>query len=258
MAHNSIAQYRNRIRELDLPIVTLEIRRRFRRITLRATMFILLSVFVAIAVLALYALRREIRMNTNEFAHGVVAVASYLMLVGSTLFVPLHAARSFSAEREAKTLEILAMTPMTSLSVVVQKALVPLMQMGMMMAATLPALLLIFLVTLQFPVLTLAVTYILVALLSVFYAGIGVFFSSLSGNSSAAVFLSLVTVVAGIPVITYIFDLHLLNPWVVMQYLLGCESYTAMVLVYLPILVAATMMIYRLCVLRFEAIRTSE
>lgn len=199
----SMLQLVNRIREIEFPVLRLEMRIRQRK----ARPFIVMGVYagaLSVLVLVLYAYwvwRSGGTPDPSWLGADMFMWMSALQVVMVCLIVPAYSAATVSTERDGRTFDLLAITLLPSSAIVVQKLAAAVTEMIMLLAASLPVLAVVFMLGGVSP-LEVAEMYAILLVAAVVYGALGILCSCLfkdSRTSTFAAYLSTLLLIVGVP-----------------------------------------------------------
>lgn len=250
----SISQLVNRIRQIEFPVLKHELRigRRKKRYLTRVLVYGTLALTGAIAVLAAYLhlVLTGPFLSARGFSlnRACFGTASSLLLLVISVLVPVFSASTIAGERERGTLDLLAITLLSSSSFVIQKLAVSIAGGISILAASIPAVTVIGLLGGLTP-LDIAQTYAVLLATTCFVATGGIFWSCIVLNTGTATFTTYF-ITAGLYVILP------MNPFTTIWGLaLGYLQAWVSVLLTLGLSIMGTILLLHFSVQRFEALR---
>lgn len=136
-----------RLKAIDAPVLVQEMRVRQRGPKAFAVILAYLLILSVAAVLALYFgyPTHPTASDMAELGRQFFAVVSFVQLIMICLIVPAYSSTSVSGERERGTFDLLALTVISSASIVTQKLAAAVGQALMLIFASLPILAIVFL-----------------------------------------------------------------------------------------------------------------
>lgn len=196
------------VRHADLPLLTLEMRRKHRGARPFAVMFFYALVLSAIAVGGVYFFAgketwlsgRGHPDDLSKVGQGIFWAISIVQWGMIALMMPAFTARAITSEREEKTLEMLALTSLGSHSIVYQKLLVAVLQVGMLVLASLPILAVTFLIGGVSP-LEILISYLVLLAEAVFYGSLSMMCSAICTSSRSAIFVAYLMILFVLPTV---------------------------------------------------------
>lgn len=198
----------NRVQNIDLPLLVLELRRTQRgtRPFWRLFFYTLIVSGVALGAMGLIPITSRAighwgimglpGLDQSFIGKGMFIAIVITQLTLISLGMPALTARAISSEKENRTLEILSLTLMSSWSIVNQKLLSALAQVGMLVLASLPILAIVFMFGGVSP-LEVVLTYALLMISAAFYGALGLLCSSLCESSRTAVLVAYLVIFFG-------------------------------------------------------------
>ena len=208
------------VSRLDLPILTLEARRilrgkcGFKGLLIASAALSILVVFMWFSYDTVFAHDVDVRNCLSFITFVCILVILVIKWVLLYLIIPVQASRSVVSERESGTLQMLAATPLSTWSIILQKIGVGVAQAGLIMVLTLPAVLAAYAMHADFPLMMAAyapyssgVNYleILNALMlpvsALFFASVGVVCSCNASSPAAATVMTYVITLFVMPIV---------------------------------------------------------
>ncbi len=192
----------NRIREIEFPVLRLEMRIRQRK----ARPFIVMGVYagvLSILVIALFATwpGGPSPGDLSRLGEDIFMWMSLLQVSMVCLIVPAYSAMTVSAERDRRTFDLLAITLLPTWAIVVQKLAAAVAEIVMLLAASLPVLAVVFMLGGISP-LQVAEMYGVLLVAACTYGALGVLCSCVFKDSRTSIFAAYLTtmvLIVGVP-----------------------------------------------------------
>lgn len=194
----NLRQLVNRIRRIEFPVLRLEMRIRQRK----ARPFIVMGIYAGVlSVAALVVLFAQGTVNWLWSALGaysydpaimgrlIFRLMSYLQMALVCLIAPAYSAGAIGLERERGTLDMLAVTSLSTSTIVLQKLGGAMAEIAMLLVSSVPVLAIVFMLGGVSPI-EVALVYVLILNVAVLLNAAGVFWSALFRNTRTSMFVS--------------------------------------------------------------------
>lgn len=199
------------VRGVDLPVLTQEMRIRQRGVKPFAVMFVYVAVLSIIALITLSTTAPQayhggnLGQGTNLARQGrtLFTVLAMAQLVMISLLVPAYSAGAVSTERDRGTFDLLALTLLSSASIVAQKLAAAIAQAVILTLTSLPVVALVFLLGGVSPV-EMGAAYGLLCLTALAFGGLGLLCSCQFRNTRTSTFVAYLSVLGflvGLPLL---------------------------------------------------------
>ena len=195
---------RIRMHKIEMPLLVQEMRIRQRGIKPFITSLVYVAVLAAITILFLvFSAHRMVQNEASRMGQLLFMMLSMAQMALITLIVPAYSAGSVSSERERHAFDLLALTLLSSSTIITQKLSAALLQALMLIFASLPVVCVVFMLGGVSP-LEVVITYALLILSAVMFSSFGIFCSCICNNSRSSTFLAYLFILGfliGIPII---------------------------------------------------------
>jgi hypothetical protein len=203
---NWLARVRGWFGRIDAPVLVQEMRVRQRGIKPFAVLFFYLLILsgATVAMMILFMVDNPgggSGTEMSDLGRAVYAAITFLQMGMIVLIIPAYSAGAVSGERERKTFDLLALTLLSSSSIVTQKLAAAVAQAVMLILASAPVMSVVFLLGGVSPV-EVIVAYAILLVTAVALGALGMLCSCCLGSSRASTFLSYVVILlfmAGLP-----------------------------------------------------------
>lgn len=187
----SVMQLVNRIRETELPVLTRELRmkRRKKRLIIRALVYGTLALTTVVSIWAAYLYigysSTASITGAQYFSQLTFTGISGLLVLAVCVLVPIFSASAVAGERERGSFDLLAITMLSSFSIVAQKLAVSIAVGALVLAASVPTLTVIGLLA-ELTLFSIVEVVAVILATVCFVAAGGVFWSCMMPNVRAA------------------------------------------------------------------------
>ncbi len=200
------------IERLNLPVLTQEMRIRQRGVKPFAVMFVYVAVLSIVALVTLSMIIQRpsypvqavgVTQNLARQGRQLFTVLLVAQLAMISLIVPAYSAGAVSTERERGTFDLLALTLLSSPSIVLQKLLAAIAQALMLTVASLPVVSLVFMLGGVSP-LEIIVAYALLLVTTGAFGALGLLCSCQFRNTRTSTFVAYLSVLGflvGVPLL---------------------------------------------------------
>lgn len=200
-----LARLKQWLGRLDAPVLVQEMRVRQRGAKAFVVMLFYLLILSVATMLMVYFIMPHSTMDSrqmSELGQGIYAALTFLQLAMVVLIVPAYSSGAVSSERERGTFDLLALTLLTSSSIVTQKLAAAIGQVVMLILASVPVMSVVFLLGGVSPV-EVIVAYGILLVTAIAVAALGMLCSCCLRNSRASTFAAysiILLFMAGLPI----------------------------------------------------------
>jgi ABC-type transport system involved in multi-copper enzyme maturation permease subunit len=190
---------------LDAPVLVQEMRVRQRGMKPFVVMLAYLLILSICTMLMIFFMMPEQRSDSrqmSEMGQWIYAALTFLQLVMVVLIVPAYSSGAVSGERERGTFDLLALTLLSSSSIVTQKLAAAVGQVVMLILTSLPVMSVVFLLGGVSPI-EVIVAYLVLLVTAIALGALGMLCSCCLRSSKAATFaayLIIILFMAGLPI----------------------------------------------------------